>query len=103
MKLKVFSVYDEKAESFGQPFFFAARGMAVRAFIDLANDGRSTVSKHPVDFHLYEIGEYDDSTGRFDSYVNHVALGRAREFIKAPDGIVVHRDNGSAPEPVEVR
>lgn len=63
MKTKVYSVLDTKAESFGTPFFMPNRAMAQRAFNDLAHDDKTLVNKHPSDFMLYEIGDYEDENG----------------------------------------
>jgi len=63
----MFSLYDSKSESFSQPFFCRTRGAAVRAITDEVNDERATsdVHRHPVDFELYEIGEFNESRGCF--------------------------------------
>jgi len=58
---RIFSVYDSKTQSWGPPFFALHLGQAMRMWSDLVNDGQSLVSKHPADFALYDIGEYDDS------------------------------------------
>ena len=60
---KVFGVRDTKALAFLQPFFSASTGAAVRAFGDAVNEGNSPLSKHPEDYLLYEIGDFDDQTG----------------------------------------
>lgn len=79
MILKVFSVYDSKAEAYMQPFFFNSRGQAVRAFSDTANDPKSQLNRHAGDFTLFEVGEYDDSNGNMLNH-KHVNLGKALEF-----------------------
>lgn len=63
MILKVFAVRDMKAEAFLQPFYSPSVGSAVRAFTDAVNDKNCPFNKHPRDYVLYEIGEYDDATG----------------------------------------
>lgn len=63
MILKVYSVYDRKANVYGVPFFQLNNSVALRSFTDLVNDGRSTVCKHPEDYTLECIGEFDDSDG----------------------------------------
>jgi len=61
MILKIFAIYDQKAEAYLQPFFLPTTGMAVRSFIEASNDPNCQFSKNPEDFFLYEVGEYDDA------------------------------------------
>ena len=56
MIVKVFSIFDDKAQIFANPFFMPHTGMATRAFSGLVNDGQSNVAKYPSDFKLYQIG-----------------------------------------------
>lgn len=88
MKLKIFSVLDVKADAFMTPFFFSTTGQAVRAFSDLANDGQSMVSRHPGDYRLNCIGEFDDSTARVAAYEKPEPLGFASDY-KAVNGTPV--------------
>lgn len=74
MKTKVFSVWDTKAECYGTPFFMPNRNMALRAFHDLAKDDKTTIFKHPSDYALFEIGEYEDNTGEL-IYQKPINLG----------------------------
>lgn len=80
MTLKVFAVYDSKALCYGVPFFMPSVGAAVRAFGDLACDPQSSVSKHPTDYILFEVGEFNDSTAGLVSIVAR-NLGFASDFI----------------------
>ena len=63
MRTKVFSVYDAKALFYGVPFFMPMVGMATRSFGDLIDDPRSAVNKHPEDYSLFLLGEFDDQSG----------------------------------------
>jgi hypothetical protein len=60
---KIFSIYDEKAEAFLQPFFFDTVGQAERAIIDCLSDPNHNFARYSSDFTLFMIGEYDESTG----------------------------------------
>lgn len=84
MLLKVFTVYDSKAEAYLQPFYGKSRGEALRSFIEAANDKQSNIGKYPEDFTLFDLGEFDDSNCTFNLLSVSVPLGRAIEFIKAP-------------------
>lgn len=82
--VRVFAVYDSKAQAFMQPFFSNATGSAIRAFGDASNDGKSAFSLHPGDYQLYEIGSYDDLEGRLTSIVPPKLLGCALDFVTKP-------------------
>lgn len=62
-KLKICSVHDVKAEAWMTPMFFQANGQAVRAFGDAVRDKSTEFGKHPEDYHLFLIGEFDNQTG----------------------------------------
>lgn len=66
--LKVYSIMDDKAQVFNTPYFAINDPVAARSFTDLCNDGRSTVSQHLGDYHLYCLGEFDDDKGLLKPY-----------------------------------
>lgn len=80
MKLKAFCVYDSKSLSYGAPMFINSVGAALRSFGDVANDESSVICKYASDFVLYEIGEFDDDTGKLVGWDPFVNLGNASEF-----------------------
>ncbi len=82
MKLLVFSVYDEKAEFFSNPFFVAATGIATRMIADLANDPSTTISKHPNDFTLYHVGNWNNTEAKFDNLATPKFIARASEYTQ---------------------
>lgn len=81
MLLKVFSIRDEKGKCFGQPFFMAHNGMALRAFSDLIQDNKTTVNHHPEDFKLYLLGEFDDNSGGLSDVPQPEFLAHATDFV----------------------
>lgn len=82
MTNKLFVVYDSKAEAYMVPFFMMTTGQAVRAWSDTVNDPNSMFAKHPGDFTLFEIGEYDDQNGYVTMLEHKKNLGTALEHIK---------------------
>lgn len=84
--LKVYAFYDEKSLAFGVPYFAPTDGIALRSFVDLVLDTRSIVNKHPADFRLYCLGDYDERSGHIKSFEEkHVTprfIAAATEFIK---------------------
>lgn len=85
MKLKVFSVYDVKAQAYLPPFFLPRTEMAVRVFSDSANDPTHMFCKHPEDFHLFELGEWDGETSQFDLLSSPKSQGLALFYKKVQE------------------
>lgn len=77
---KIYSVFDIKAASYAQPFFSQSHATAIRAFSGAVNDPGTMLNKHPEDFTLNYMGEFDDQTGELipNTVVN---LGTAASFI----------------------
>lgn len=68
MRYKVLAIRDRAADMFSQPMFFTSVGIGIRAFGDEVKrtDANNNLSKHPEDFDLYHIADFDDSTGEFE-------------------------------------
>ena len=63
MKHQLLSIRDSKADYYNQVITLKTVEEGVRAFGELVTDQRSMISKHPEDFDLYHLGEFDDQTG----------------------------------------
>lgn len=68
MRYKVCSIRDRAANVYSQPMFFNSIGSAVRAFGDEVKrvHDNNNLNKHPEDFDLYQVGEFDDELGEFE-------------------------------------
>jgi len=87
MKLLVFAVYDDAVKSFMTPIFQQTQGQAIRGFIDAVNspDAKNSLSKHPEDYTLMQLGSYDDQTGVLESLPTPENLGTALKYrVKQP-------------------
>lgn len=67
MKILAFAVYDRAAQAYSAPFYQHTRGLGERMFADLVVDPQSQVSKHPGDYELFCVGEFDNETGELSS------------------------------------
>lgn len=76
---KVYSLFDSKALYFEAPFFMLNRNMAMRLFADWAQDPKTMIFRHPEDYTLYELGEFDDQTCVIKSGPPE-SLGNAAQF-----------------------
>lgn len=61
--MRMFAIYDVKAEIFTAPHFMRTVGEAVRGFSMEVQNPDSMLSKWPDDYVLYEVGEFDQVTG----------------------------------------
>lgn len=66
IKHKIMAVYDEKAQAYLPPFFLPNVAMGERVFSDCVNSSDHQFSKHPYDYTLFSLGEFDVETGEFD-------------------------------------
>lgn len=81
MKLFMFSILDGKSGIYNNPFPAVSRGVALRMFTDLVNDRKTTVSQHPEDYTICELGSFEDATGVMESHTSPIPLGNATAFI----------------------
>ena len=61
--MKLYSIYDAKANTYCAPFECVSNGVAIRQLMDLVSDAKTTVSRYPEDFSLYFVGDFDTDTG----------------------------------------
>ena len=84
MKLNVYSIYDAAASAFAQPFFMHNDGLAIRAFQDNVNTKEDNhISKHPDQFTLFKLAEYEDSTGKFEPLETPKSMALGIELLNA--------------------
>lgn len=81
MVVKIFSIYDNQAMAYTMPVFQGTKGIALRAFMEACNDPSTAFHKHPDDFALFELGEFDDATGDFSQPKKPEPVATAREMI----------------------
>lgn len=62
---KMFSIRDTKVGTYNAPGYKLTAGEAERDFRTIVNDPKSgPLHDYPEDFDLFEIGEFDDQTGK---------------------------------------
>lgn len=85
-RLQVVSVRDRASDCFGRPFFTPSIGTAIRSFSDHLNGTDDTeMVKHPEDFDLYHLAEFDDESGVFECLVKpkQIAIGKDLKIQKS--------------------
>lgn len=83
MLFKVVAVKDRCLDSYGSPIFVVTTGQAVRSFTDEVNrvDVNNQMNKHPKDFELYEVGTFDNDTGRIENAAELRILARGEDVF----------------------
>ena len=88
--MRLYSIYDSKAEQFSPPQVYLNDMLALRAFEGIVNDDKMLIKKYPEDFTLYYVGNLSDSDGRY--YIENcdesripVMVGRAIEYVQTVD------------------
>ncbi|MEM0168022.1 MAG: hypothetical protein QW515_05270 [Thermoplasmatales archaeon] len=80
--VKVFSIYDSKAEVYSNPVFIRTKGEAIRGLAECVNNSDHHYGRHSEDFTLFEIGEWDDLTGTFMPYQAKISICNLKELIE---------------------
>lgn len=80
--MKLFTIHDSKAESYGQPMCFKTTAEAIRNFGSWCKDPESNLHKFATDYSLLEIGEYDESNGKITTHDLRI-IANAAEFIQS--------------------
>ena len=77
----IYSIHDSKAAAYLPPFYLHNKNMAIRSFSDAVQEENSAFYRHPEDYSLWELGEFDDNTGEIIYYTPHHALGTGVDYI----------------------
>lgn len=86
MKTIVVVIRDSAANAYGIPQFCAARGTALRGFVDEVNRPDSPLAKHPDDYELFLLGEYDDSVPCFSLLEVPELILRGKDAVRPVSG-----------------
>lgn len=57
------ALYDRATESYAPVMTVNTRGEAIRSLRDAMRDPQAPIARHPSDYELYMVGEYNDQTG----------------------------------------
>jgi len=78
--MKMFTVFDIKADIYQTPFYALTDHAAVRTFADAVNAPESPFNKHPEDYCIFAIADFDDRTGDITPYPKQ-HLGQAVNLL----------------------
>lgn len=83
MKQLLISVYDVKAGAYNAPVSMISKAAAIRSFSDAVNDPKSDFAKHPEDYSINVVGEWDPVSGVLKPLSVPEPLITARECLAA--------------------
>jgi len=88
--LRLYCIYDSKAEQFSPPQVYHNDMLALRAFEGLVNDDKTLINSYPEDFSLHYVGNLGDSDGRYyidssDESRVPILVGRAIDYVQDID------------------
>lgn len=69
MILKAYCVFDVKALNYHQPFFALNDAVALRMIGDVVSDLNTSLGRHPRDYVVFCVGEFDDGRGQVTPYL----------------------------------
>lgn len=78
---RAYSVKDLKAGAYAPPFFMPRPEVAIRAFGDAVVNTDQLMRRHPDDFVLYCVGEFDDNLGLMAGYESPEPVVSARKVL----------------------
>lgn len=83
MKKLIVAVSDRAVGEFMNPFVVPSRGLAVRSFTDEVNRPESEMHKHPEDYELHCLGEFEPEHGEIYSFKEGAELlVRGKDVIR---------------------
>jgi hypothetical protein len=76
----LYTIYDIKAQVHNNPMVQNNNAEAMRTFAQLANDEKTFINKHPEDYQLCLVGEWDEYTGDIITKKQLEVLAMASDF-----------------------
>lgn len=86
MNQVICSIRDSKAEAWLAPMTFQSQAAAVRAFQDAVNSRDHQMAAHPEDYTLFELGTFDERTGRIVLGASAQSLALGANLVRNDDG-----------------
>lgn len=74
MKTNLYAIYDTAAGIYMKPWQALTDDQAMREFSDIVAMPDSAIGKHPEDYSLSKVGNYNDGNAHIDNYENITLL-----------------------------
>lgn len=79
MRLVAVAIRDSAVDAFMRPFFVPTAAFAVRSLTEELKNPESALGKSPQDYALFELGWFDEDSGRFEN------LESPRQLVRVQD------------------
>lgn len=79
-KHKIYAFKDAKSLAYGPPLTMETRGAFIRWLQERIAENQAIWAKHPEDFTVFELGEYDIRSGSVELYEAKNCLGLVQDF-----------------------
>lgn len=63
MELQLVAIYDKRAQEYSPPQAYVTLAVAERSFSDAVQNKESQLNRHPEDFSMQHLGNYNSETG----------------------------------------
>lgn len=83
----IFTLYDNKANTYSAPFLAKTSQEAKRILGDMVLSGNNLIAQHPADYCLYQIGKFDRNLGSIVG-TNSLYIVTANELLPTPQETV---------------
>lgn len=80
MRMQIFALYDTKIQAYNKPFAMRTTAEALRSFQDAVQQDQN-IKSHAEDYVLFELAEFDDSTGIITPLSCPHSLAVAIQFV----------------------
>lgn len=80
MNVQLYAIFDQASGVYEKPFFSTADDLVRREFYNVATAADTPISKHPKDYSLWRLGNFNDNTGKLMDEQNE-CLCTAMEII----------------------
>lgn len=67
----IVSIYDRKAEYYLPIWLTENIETAKRQFLNLVNDSETLINKNPEDYIMFQVGVFDDRSGKVTELIHH--------------------------------
>lgn len=82
--MKLYSIYDLKAQTYAPPFVARNDEVAVRMILEACRDARIPLAQYPADFQLRVVASWDDEKAVVaDELAYPLVLSSVEELIQA--------------------
>lgn len=96
MILRVYAIYDKKSKLYNQVIFSQNAGCAMRSYTSLVFERSNMMSRFPADYDIYDIGEFDDNSGKLSGCDAPVFICSLESLAEIHPKVTEERTNDNA-------